>query len=140
MIESQNVSPNADIIEQGVALYINAGASVAGVGNGGWRAPWAGKLLRADVYASALTDSDDSVRVDLHKNTTSVLTGTVDPVAASTLTPLPLAVAPTTFAAGDVIRPVLTTGSGDALVGTVTIVVRPLAGRERLVAGLGREG
>ena len=140
MIESQNVSPNADIIEQAIPLAINAGASLAGVSHGGWRAPWKGKLLRADVYASVVTDADDSVRVDLHVDGASALTGTVDPVAADTTTVLPLTTSPTEFEAGDIIEPVLTTGAGDALVGTVTIVVRPLAGRERIAAGLGREG
>ena len=140
MIESQNVSPNADIIEQGIALPVNVGASLAAVSQGGWRAPWRGKLLRADVYAATITDADDSVRVDLHKGGASILTATVDPVAADTSTPLVLTTIPTEFEAGDIIEPVLTTGADDALVGTVTIVVRPLAGRERIAATLGREG
>jgi len=131
MIRNRNISNDNAIntfAQQTVSLAINAGASLAGVIHAAWRAPWAGKLIAAHVYAATITDADDSARVDLQLNGVTMLPATVDPVAADTMTSL----APTTlaFAAGDKLQVVLTTGAGDALIGNVILVVRPLLGTE----------
>ena len=133
MIRDRNLDPNADAFKTVVVLPINVGASVAGVIQTAVRAPYAGKIASAHVWALSLTDADDSVRVDLRKNGTSLLAATVDPVAADTTTSL----APTTvaFIAGDMLQVYLTTGVGDAMVGTVTLVLRPYLGApERFAA------
>jgi hypothetical protein len=117
-------------------FHINMGAGVAGVIQGGWRAPFAGKIISAAVYAATLTDADDSVRLDVQKNGASVLSATTDPGAADTGTAMSLSTTTSTisFAAGDKIQVVGTTGAGDAMVGTVSVIVRPRVGRE-LLAG-----
>lgn len=133
MIRSRNCdqATGHEFTENIIPLHIEAGASLAGVIKAGVRMPWAGKIKSAHIYAATLTDADDSVRVDLHKNGASILDATVDPVAADTTTSLAGA-ADTEFAAGDEISVVITTGVGDALVGDVTLVVRPELGTELL--------
>lgn len=127
MIRSRNIDPNAEFVQETVKLSVAAGASLAGVRIDGWRAPWPGKIISAHVYAATLTDADDSARVDLHKNASSILSATVDPVAADTTTALAGA-AGIEFAEGDVLKSVVTTGSGDALAGSIILVVRPFTG------------
>jgi hypothetical protein len=132
MIRSRNcdnVTGNEFCIET-VMLSINVGASVSSVIQGAWRAPYAGKLVAAHVYAATMTDADDSIRVDLKKNGTSMLPATIDPVTADTMTSL----APTTltFVAGDKLQAVILTGAGDAFIGNLIIQVRPLLGQELL--------
>jgi len=132
MIRSRNcddVTGN-EFCQQQVILPINVGAGVASVIQAAWRAPWAGKLVAAHVYAATLTDADDSIRADLKKNGTSMLGATVDPVTNDTVTDL----VPTTltFAAGDKLQAVILTGAGDAFIGNLVLVVRPLIGKELL--------
>ena len=133
MIRSRNVdsaSPGNEFAQESVMLAISAAASQAGVIQSGWRAPYAGKVVSAHVYAATITDADDGVRIDLQKAGVTMLPATVDPVAADTMTSL----APTvlTFAAGDKITVVATTGAGDAMIGNVILIVRPLLGTEAL--------
>ncbi len=125
-IREKNLDPNNDALKQVAVISINAGASLAGVIHGAVRVPFTGKLLSAHVYAATLTDADDSVRVDLQKNGVTMLGSTVDPVAANTTTSLAPTV--TAFVAGDLLQVVMTTGSGDAMVGSVTLVFRPYLG------------
>jgi hypothetical protein len=130
MIRSRNCDPNTghEFAQKVVYIPISVGASAVDVIQGGWRAPWAGAVVSAHVYAATITDADDSARVDLKKNGTSMLAATVDPVAANTSTTL----APTTtsFASGDLLAVHMTTGAGDAMVGGVNLVVRPSLGTE----------
>ena len=98
--------------------------------------PWAGKIISAKFRCSQITDSDDSVKVKIIKNTTDLIAAAVDPVAADTTTAFTLSA--TTFAAGDILKGHVLTGAGDALVGTFLFVVRPYLGvAERVGASLG---
>lgn len=126
MIKDRNVSNAAQFAQETVTLSILAGASLTGVRVDGWRAPYPGKIVSAHIYAAVVTDSDDSARVDLHKNAASILSATVDPVASDTTT----ALSPTDleFNEGDVLKSVVTTGAGDALSGSIVLVVRPYLG------------
>jgi hypothetical protein len=132
MIRSRNVDnlTGNEFAQETVILPINVGASVAAVIQAAWRAPYAGKLVSAHVYCATITDADDSVRADLKKDGTSMLGATVDPVTADTMTDL----VPTTltFAAGAKLQAVITTGVGDAFIGNLVLVVRPLVGQELL--------
>lgn len=128
-IDDRNIKTDADFARSTVHLSVAAGASLTAVRIDGERMAFAGKVVSAHVYCATLTDGDDGVRVDLHKNAASILTATVDPVAADTTTSLAGA-AGTTFAAGDVFKSVVTTGAGDALEGSISLVVRPLLGAE----------
>lgn len=133
MIRSRNVDPlvGNEFAQETVILPINVGAGVASVIQSAWRAPYAGKLVLAYVYCATMTDADDSVRADLKKNGTSMLAATIDPVTADTATSL----APTiglTFALGDKLQAVILTGAGDAFIGNLILVVRPLLGQELL--------
>lgn len=130
MIRNRNIDDRgqATFTHQAITIALSLGASLAAVIVGGFRAPYKGKLVAAHVYAATLTDADDSVRIDLRKGGTTMLGATVDPVAADTVTSL----VPTTltFNEGDKIQVYATTGAGDAMVGSVTVVIRPLLGRE----------
>lgn len=135
MIRDKNVDHTAgenDFACMALNFHLSLGAGVAGVIQGGWRAPWAGKIVSAALYAATLTDADDSVRIDVQKNGTTVLTATTDPGAADTATAMALSTTTSTisFAAGDKIQVVATTGAGDAMVGTCSVIVRPRVGRE----------
>jgi hypothetical protein len=130
MIRSRNCdqAEGNEFAQKIITLQIDVPASQAGIRFAGVRMPFAGTLVSAHVYAATLTDADDSVRIDLHKGAASVLPATVDPVAADTATSL--APNATTFDAGDVFKAVITTGAGDAIAGTITLVVRPDLGTE----------
>lgn len=133
MIRDRNIDEGTDQAKftlESVILPINVGASVASVIQSAWRAPYAGKIVSAHVYCATITDADDSVRADLKINGTTALGATVDPVTNDTLTSL----APTTltFASGDKIQAVILTGAGDAFIGNLVLVVRPLLGHEAL--------
>jgi hypothetical protein len=120
-----------EFAQESSTLNITVGASVAGVAQCAWRAPYAGKVLAAHVYAATMTDADDSIRVDLRKNNVSLLTAATDPVTNDTMTQLPL-IAGSTFVAGDRLQAFITTGVGDAFIGNIILVVRPLLGKELL--------
>jgi hypothetical protein len=126
VIKSRNIHPDAEFGQESVNLSILAGASLSGVRIDGWRAPWPGKIVSAHIYAAVVTDADDTARVDLHKNAASILSAAVDPVASDTAT----ALSPTDleFNAGDVLKSVVTTGAGDALSGSLCLIVRPYLG------------
>lgn len=128
MIRSRNVDPAAVFAQQTVSLPCNEGASVAGVAVASVILPFQGKLLSAKFYCSALTDADDSARVDLLKNGSSVLSAAVDPVAADTTTALAPTAAGSLFNAADRYSLQVTTGAGDALRGTLVLTYRPLLG------------
>ncbi len=132
MIRSRNCDDveGNEFAQETVILPINVAAGVAGVIQGAWRAPYAGRLVSAHVYCATITDADDSVRADLKKNGASVLPATIDPVAADTMTTL--APNATTFVAGDKLQAVITTGAGDAFIGNLVLVVRPSLGHELL--------
>lgn len=134
MIRDRNVDHNTDQAKfalETVLLHLNVGASVADATiQNGWRAPYAGKIIRADLYCAQITDADDSVRANLKKNGASILGAATDPVAADTLTALTLSA--DTFAAGDKLQGTVLTGVGDAFVGSIQLVVRPLLGTEAL--------
>lgn len=134
MIRSRNCDnlTGNEFARQIIALHLQVGASQAGIRYAGVRMPFAGVIESAYIYCALLTDADDSVRIDLHKNAASILGATVDPVAADTATDL--APTTTTFAAGDVLKAVITTGAGDALEGDLILEVRPELGRELLPA------
>lgn len=129
MIHNQNLDPTlCSGGWQSVYLPINVGASATAQIQSGHRIPFAGKLVSAYVYCATITDADDSARVDLFNNAASILPATIDPVTADTTTSL--APNATTFAAGDKVTVRMTTGAGDAMVGGVTLVYRPLMGAE----------
>lgn len=132
MIKDRNIHSGAQFARETVNLSILAGASLAGVRIDGWRAPYPGRIISAHIYAAVVTDADDSARVDLHKNAASILSASVDPVASDTAT----ALSPTDleFNEGDVLKTVVTTGAGDALSGSLTLVVRPYLGYPERVA------
>jgi sugar/nucleoside kinase (ribokinase family) len=135
VIQDKNVDNTAaknNFAQTALNFFLSVGAGVAGVIQGGWRAPWAGKIVSVIVYAATLTDADDSVRIDVQKNGVTVLSATVDPGAADTATVATLSATASVlaFAAGDKIQVVATTGAGDAMVGTVSVMVRPRLGRE----------
>lgn len=133
MIRDRNLDPSADAFKSTVSLYVTCGASETAVEKSSVRMPFTGKLLSAYVRCATITDADNSVRVDLHKNGVTMLGATVDPVDAGTTTSL----APTTtaFVAGDLLAVVMTTGASDALTGSVTLVFRPYLGsQERFAA------
>lgn len=135
MIRDKNVDQTANQNHHAcmaINCHLSLGAGVAGVIQGGWRAPFAGKIVSAALYCATLTDADDSVRIDVQKNGASVLSATQDPGAADTGSAMSLSATASllAFAAGDKIQVVATTGAGDAMVGTCTIVVRPRIGRE----------
>lgn len=133
-IRSRNISPAAEFAQSIIALPVSAGASVNGR-LAEVRVPWAGTLVSAHFRASALTDTDDSVRVKVQKNGTDLVAAAVDPVAADTTTTFSLT--STALAAGDLLQGHVLTGTGDALIGTFTFVVRPkLGAEERTTAGL----
>lgn len=136
MIRARNCDETTgfEFAQESNSLAIIVGASVAAVPQAAFRAPYAGKVVSAHIYAATMTDADDSIRVDLRKNGVSILTGTVDPVTNDTMTLLPLVAvaASTAFAVGDKIQAYITTGVGDAFVGNVVLVVRPLLGKELL--------
>ena len=129
MIRSGNID---NLIENNfawdaVVLPLNLGASLAAVLQTGWGAPYPGYLVGVSVYVATVTDADDSVRVDVQKN--GVSAALVNPgIADSVITPV--LAAPVRFAAGDKLQVVATTGVGDALVGSITLLVRPLLGPE----------
>lgn len=131
MIRDRNVDPSADFVDQIIPLTVNVPASQAAVAYAAARIPWAHVLVSAIFNALIVTDADDTVRIDLHREGASILGATVDPVAADTETTLTVTGA-AAGAAGDLYELVVTTGAGDALVGTLTLVVRPEVGRERL--------
>ena len=131
MIRSRNVDPTAEFGQLVIPVNVNVPASQAAVSYGAAIIPWAHKLVSAKFYASVVTDADDSVRIDLHRAGASILGATVDPVAADTITTFTVT-GSLTGAADAVYELVATTGAGDALVGTLVLVVRPLLGRERL--------
>lgn len=128
MIRDKNLDPNADAFKTVVVLPLSLGASIAGVIQTAFRAPYAGKVASAHVWALSLTDANDDVRIDLRKNTTSILTTTTDPGAADATTAMSLNATTAVFVAGDMLQVYATTGVGDAMVGTVTLVLRPYLG------------
>lgn len=132
MILSRNVDPRAVFAQHPISIPCNEGASVAGVAVGSVILPFKGKLVSAKFYCAALTDADDSVTVDLLKNGSSVLAAAVDPVAADTTTALAPTAAGSLFNANDRYSLKVTTGAGDALRGTLVLVVRPLLGGTEL--------
>lgn len=135
MIKDRNLSPDADAFKQVASLHFTGAASLVAESRAGLRCPWTGKIVSAHVYCAVLTDSDDSVRVDLQKNGVSMLSATVDPVATGTTTALTISAANAAVVAGDIITVVLTTGVGDAIAGSITLVVRPYLGApERFAA------
>jgi hypothetical protein len=133
MIRDRNLEPSADAFKTVVSLYVEAGAAETGVEKSSVRMPYTGKVLSAYVRCATITDADDSIRIDLHKNGVSMLGATVDPVAAATTTSL--APTTTTFNSGDLIAVVITTGASDAFTGSVTLTTRPYLGaQERFAA------
>jgi hypothetical protein len=133
-IRSRNIDTSAEFAQQIIGLPVNVGASVNGLIVEA-RMPWAGRIQSAHFVCSALTDADDSVRVKVQKNGTDLVAAAVDPVAAGTTTSFTLT--SSTFAAGDRLQGHVLTGTGDAMIGTFTFVVRPhLGAEERTQAGL----
>lgn len=131
MIRDRNIKTDANFAQNIVPITVNVPASQAAVSYGAAIIPWAHTLLSAKFYASVVTDADDSVRIDLHRAGASILGATVDPVAADTTTTLTVTGA-AAAAANSVYELVATTGAGDVLVGTLTLVVRPELGVEAL--------
>ncbi len=127
MIRSRNVDPVAEFAQKIASLSCNEGASLAGVEVASVILPFSGKLLSAKFFCSALTDADDSARVDLLKNGASILAAAVDPVAANTTTTL-TPTSGTDFVATDRYGLKVTTGAGDAIRGTLVLTYRNLLG------------
>lgn len=129
MIRSGNIEPNNsynEFAQQVIAISCSVGASFDNA-VGGVVMPWAGKIVSAKFRVFAMTDGDDSVRVDILKNDVAITSAAVDPVAEDTTTTFTLTAS--TFAAGDVLALDVLTAAGDALYGTMTLVVRPYLGR-----------
>lgn len=134
-IKDRNLNPDADAFKQVVSIHFSAGASAVAEVRAGVRVPWTGKIVSAHLFAATLVDADDSARIDLHKNGVSVLSATVDPVAAGTTVALTISAANSAIVAGDVLSPVVTTGAGDAITASITLVCRPYLGSaERFAA------
>lgn len=132
MIRDRNVKTDANFAQNIVPINVNVPASQAAVSYGAAIIPWPHTLLSAKFYASVVTDADDTVRIDLHRAGASILGATVDPVAADTVTTLTVTGAAAVTTSNAVYELVATTGAGDALVGTLTLVVRPELGVEAL--------
>lgn len=138
MILDRNVDPASAFPKQHIVIPVNEGASITALEIGSVIAAFVGKIVSAIFYCEAITDADDSVTIDLHKNGVSILAAAVDPVAADTTTTLAPTAAGSILAVSDRIALVVTTGAGDALRGSLTLVVRPYLGtQERIAAGLG---
>lgn len=133
MIDNKNLDKNATFLLNPIVLGpVTVAASQAGIEQAAVRMPYSGKIVSIHFYTVGLTDSDDSVRLDVKKGATSVLSATVDPVAAGTTVAGTLKTdGSANFVAGDKLALFATTGAGDAITGGVaTIVVRPLAADE----------
>lgn len=125
---------NSQFARKVVSLHCNEGASVAGVKVAGVNIPFAGTLLSAVLRCHVLTDADDSARVDLLKNGTSILSAAVDPGASDTTTTL--SPTDTDIADGDLYEMKITTGVGDAIRASITLEVRPDLGSQELTSPL----
>jgi len=121
---------NSQFARKIVSLPVNEGASVSSVPVAGFRAEFAGTILSAIFRCLAITDADDTVRLDIHKNGASILSATVDPVAVDTTTTFTLT--SNDLADGDLITGVVLTGAGDALRGFFQFEVRPDLGSVEL--------
>lgn len=133
MIDNKNIDPTATMLRIPVVLAKDAvAASQSDIEQAAFRAPFAGTILSVHFHTVALTDADDSVRLDIKKGSTSVLSATVDPVSAGTVAAGTLKTDGTEdFVAGDKLALFATTGSGDAITSlSATLVIRPQAGSE----------
>jgi hypothetical protein len=134
MIRDYNVDPTySQFARKTIVIPVNEGASVAGVAVGGFRAEFAGTIISAIFRCLALTDADDTVRIEVEKNGSDIVAA-VDPVAADTTTTL--TVTDSDLADGDLIQLKVTTGAGDALRGYLQLEVRPDLGSLELASPL----
>jgi hypothetical protein len=132
-IDNKNLDKNATFVRIPVVLNVHTvAASQSDIEQASFRAPYAGKIVSIHAHVVGLTDADDSARWDVKKATTSVLTATVDPVAAGTTSAGTLKTDGTaTFAAGDKLGVFVTTAGSDLVTQlSVTIVIRPLIGSD----------
>jgi hypothetical protein len=106
-----------------VCLSINHDGALSAVKVSGVIVPFAGTIVSAIVRCHTLTDADDSARVDLFKNGSSILAAAVDPTAADTTTTL--SPTSTAVADGDLLEAVVTTGSSDAIRASLILELRP---------------
>lgn len=133
MIRDYNCDPDySQFARKLVTIDVSEGASVAGLPAGGFRSEMAGTIMSAIFRCLAITDADDSARVDVAKNGTSILSAAVDPVAINTTTTFTL----TSYdlADGDIITGVVTTGAGDVLRGFFQFEIRPDLGSYELAS------
>lgn len=130
MIDNKNIDPSATFIQHVVNLRAaSVAASQSDIEQDSFRAPFAGKIVSVHATAVAITDADDSARIDVKKATTSVLTGTINPTAGSYVAGTMKSDGTEVFAAGDKIGVFVTTGGGDAITNmSVTVVMRALVG------------
>lgn len=132
MIDNKNIDPSSKFMNQVVILRAGSvAASQADIEQDSFRAPFAGKIVSVHATLVALTDADDSARIDVKKATTSVLTGTINPTAGSYVAGTVVSSGVETFAAGDKIGVFVTTGAGDLVTNmSVSVVIRALCGNE----------
>lgn len=133
MIDNKNLDKDATFLLHPIVLGpVAVAASQSNIEQAAVRMPYSGKIVSIHFHTVALTDADDSVRLDVKKGSTSVLTATVDPVAAGTVAAGTLKTDGTArFVAGDKLALFATTGAGDAITGgSATMVVRPFAADE----------
>jgi hypothetical protein len=132
MIDSKNMDPSASCIEHPILLKKDSiGASQTDIEFCSILMPFAGVVLSVNAYAVAITDADDSARVDVKKGSTSILSATINPTQATNVAGTLKTDGTATFASGDKLGLFVTTAGSDAITDLcVTVNVRPLAGSE----------
>lgn len=132
MIDNKNIDPSAKFMNIPVTLRVGSvAASQSDVEQDSFRAPFAGKIVSVHATAVAITDADDSARIDVKKATTSVLSATINPTAGSYVAGTVVSSGVEEFAAGDKIGLFATTGGSDLLTNvSVTVVIRAFCGKE----------
>lgn len=129
-IDNKVVDQEATMIRIPVVLQVAAvAASQADIEQAEFRAPYSGEIVSVHVHILAITDGDDSARIDVKKGTTSVLSAAINPTQDTVMAGTLKTDGTEEFVAGDKIGLFATTGGGDALTKvSATIVIRPYTG------------
>jgi len=127
MIDNKNIDQSSTFLLIPIVLGNDSiGASVTDIEQDSFRAPFSGEIVSVHAYAVAITDSDDGARIDVKKDTTSVLSATINPTAATLVAGTLKTNGTEEFVAGDKIGVFVTTGAGDSITDlSVTVVIRP---------------
>lgn len=132
MIDNKNIDKTATMLLIPIILKKDSiGASQSDIEFCSARMPYAGKVVSVHAYAVAITDADDSARVDVKKGSTSILSATINPTQSANVAGTLKTDGTASFVVGDKLGLFVTTGGSDAITDLcVTMVVRPLASEE----------